>query len=226
MPSATEREPRRHIAWLAAGLVGSFLVPFIFADQLQLNKDIYYGVYGFAAVGLFVGWARDTGNSLRDLVARRWRLALLLGGVFAAASAAIVLNTESAGPTPEGAELIGQLLWRGLFYGAVDGLLLSAFPILVVFAAFEGSRLRGSLGGVIAVGALAMMASLLITATYHLGYEDFRSEKVRRPMTGDLVWSIPTLATLNPIGSPIAHASLHVTSILHNSESDLFLPPH
>src|SRR5688572_7882873 len=40
----------------------------------------------------------------------------------------------------------------------------------------------------------------------HAGYDGFRSghQQLRKPMTGDLVWSVPTLATLNPIGAPIA----------------------
>lgn len=45
-----------------------------------------------------------------------------------------------------------------------------------------------------------MVASLAMTAAYHAGYSDFRSDKLRTPVTGDLVWSVPTLATLNPIG--------------------------
>ena len=65
-----------------------------------------------------------------------------------------------------------------------------------------------------------------MTATYHLGYSDFRSEKVRQPVARDVVWSAPTLFTLNPIGAPIAHAGLHVSAVLHSYETDLFLPPH
>ena len=37
---------------------------------------------------------------------------------------------------------------------------------------------------------------------------DFRPDELQKPMTGDLAWSAPTLSTLNPIGSPIAHAGL------------------
>ena len=65
-----------------------------------------------------------------------------------------------------------------------------------------------------------------MTAVYHLGYSDFRSEKLRKPLTGDLVWSVPTLATLNPVGAPIAHAGVHISALNHNYETDLFLPPH
>ena len=111
-------------------------------------------------------------------------------------------------------------------YGAADGLLLSAFPILLVFAALRDSRLRRRAGGLVAVGAVAMVASLAMTAVYHAGYNDFRSDKLRKPVTGDLVWSVPTLATLNPVGAPIAHVGLHVGAVVHNYDTDLFLPPH
>ena len=111
-------------------------------------------------------------------------------------------------------------------YGAADGLLLSAFPILLVFAALRGSRLRRRAVGLIAVGAIAMLASLSMTAVYHAGYSDFRSGKLRKPVTGDLIWSVPTLATLNPVGAPIAHVGLHVGAVVHDYDTQLFLPPH
>jgi hypothetical protein len=103
--------------------------------------------------------------------------------------------------------------------------LLSAFPILLVFAALEHSRLRRRVGGLIATGAVAMVASLAMTAVYHAGYSDFRGSKLRKPVTGDLVWSVPTLATLNPVGAPIAHVGVHVSAIVHDYDTDLFLPP-
>ena len=215
-----------HWTWLAVGVGVSFLVPFVLADQLEIQRDIYYGLYGLAVVGLFLGWARSTGQSLGELVARRWRLALILGLVFAAISVLIVVKSEDSTPHPDGAEFIGAIIWRGLVYGAIDGLLLSAFPILVVFAAFARSHLRQTRLGTVGVGALALAASLLITATYHLGYSDFRSSKVRKPLIGDLVWSVPTLVTLNPVGAPIAHAGLHVAAVTHSYETDTFLPPH
>ena len=218
--------PAQHWTWLVIGVVVSFLVPFVFADKLGVHRDLYYGLYGLATIGLFVGWARSTGQSLGELVARRWRLALVLGLIFAAISVLIVLKSEDSTPHPDGAEFIGAILWRGLAYGAVDGLLLSAFPILVVFAAFARSGLRQTRMGTVGVGAIALAASLLITATYHLGYSDFRSDKLRKPLTGDLVWSVPTLATLNPIGAPVAHAGLHVAAVTHSYETDTFLPPH
>jgi hypothetical protein len=223
---ASAASARRHVAWLAGGMAIAFLVPFVLADQLELTRDVYYGIYVAAVAALFVGWAHDTQQSLREMATRRWRLTVALGTLFAAVSVFIAVNAESGTSHPGGIEFIGALLWRGLVYGAADGLLLSAFPILLVFAAFKDSRLRRRAGGLIALGAVAMAASLAMTAVYHAGYSDFRSDKLRKPMTGDLVWSVPTLATLNPIGAPMAHVGLHVGAVVHNYETDLFLPPH
>ncbi|MFP5362308.1 MAG: hypothetical protein ACLGI5_06230 [Thermoleophilia bacterium] len=207
-------------------MAGAFLVPFVVADQLGLQRDVYYAVYVVAVAGLFAGWARDTGQALAEMLTRRWRLALGLGAVLAAVSALIATRVEGGAPHPGGIEFVAALVWRGVVYGAADGLLLSAFPILLVFAAMRDSRLRRRAGGLVAVGAAAMVASLAMTAVYHAGYGDFRSEKLQKPVTGDLVWSVPTLATLNPIGAPLAHVGLHVGAVVHNYDTDLFLPPH
>jgi hypothetical protein len=224
--AAKASTPGRHAAWLLGGLAVAFLVPYVLADRIGLARDLYYGLYAVVVVALFVGWARDTRQPIRAMLARRWRLAVLLGVAFAGISAFIATRAESAGDHPGGIELAGALFWRGLVYGAADGLLLSAFPILLVFAALRGTRLRRRAGGLIAVGAIAMVASLSMTAVYHAGYSDFRSSKLRKPVTGDLIWSVPTLATLNPVGAPIAHVGLHVGAVLHDYDTELFLPPH
>jgi hypothetical protein len=227
-PSLTARpvSGRRHVAWLLGGMAVAFLVPFVVADQFGLERDTYLVIYVAAVVGLFVGWALDTGQSLHEMFTRRWGLAVGLGLVFAGIGAVIAIGAEDGSGHPGGVEFIGALLWRGIVYGAADGLLLSAFPILLVFAALKNSRLRRRVGGLIAVGAVAMVASLAMTAVYHAGYGDFRGSKLRKPVTGDLVWSVPTLTTLNPIGAPIAHVGVHISAVTHNYDSDLFLPPH
>ena len=76
------------------------------------------------------------------------------------------------------------------------------------------------------IGIVAFAASLAMTGIYHAAYSDFRSEKMTKPLAGDVVWSVPTLLTLNPIGSPIAHAGLHTAAVMHSYETETFLPPH
>jgi hypothetical protein len=220
------RSARQHLAWLGAGLVVGFLVPFVFTDVLHLPRDLYYGVHIASALALFVLWARTTGHRLDVMLHRRWRLAVVIGVIFGVVLAVAVVLSEPAGPRPGGLGLVWAVLWRGVAYGAADGLLLSAFPILTVFAAAEGSKDRRGRSGTVVVGVVALLASLVMTTVYHLGYRDFRSSLLVRPVAADVVWSIPTLVTLNPIGAPIAHAGMHVTAVLHSSDTRVFLPPH
>jgi len=216
---------RRHWLWLGAAFPFAFLVPFVFADVLDLNRDLFYGLYA-VAVGCFVAlWARSTALT-RRAVTHHWRWGIALGLAVAGLMASMVVRTEPASDGPGSVGLVAAVFWRGVLYGATDAVLLSVFPILAVFGAFAGTRARTRIPGVLAIGAVAMAASIGLTATYHLGYTDFRSEKVQKPIAGDVIWSAPTLVTLSPLGAPIAHIGLHVGAVVHNYDTGLFLPPH
>jgi hypothetical protein len=215
-----------HGLWLAGGFLLAFLIPFVLADTLEINRDLYYALYGAGVIGYVALWSRATGQSLRRLVSRRLALAVGLGLAAGALLVLIVYRTEDATPHPRGIEFAAAIAWRGVFYGAVDGLLLSAFPILAVFGAFAGTRLRRRKAGTAIVALIALTASLAMTAVYHAGYSEFRGEKLRKPVAGDVVWGAPTLFTLNPVGAPIAHVALHTAAVVHSYETDTFLPPH
>jgi hypothetical protein len=215
-----------HALWLAGGMLLAFLMPFVLADSLGLNRDLYYAIYASGVVGFIALWARTTRQPLLRRATTRLSATLALGIVVGAVLVLMVYRTEDATSRPGGIEFIAVLLWRGVVYGAVDGLLLSVFPILAVFAAFAGTRLLRRRSGTAVVGLIALVASLAMTAVYHAGYSDFRGEKMRKPLTGDVIWSAPTLLTLNPVGAPIAHIALHTSAVMHSYDTDTFLPPH
>jgi hypothetical protein len=122
----------RQVRWLVAGFALGFLVPFVCADLLGLQRDVYYGVYCVLVFGFFAFWAHSTEQSIRTMIARRWVLAIVLGLAVAGVMAFIVLQ-QDATSRPTGLTLVAALMWRGLVYGMADGLLLSSFPILAVF---------------------------------------------------------------------------------------------
>jgi hypothetical protein len=104
--------PGRHFAWLVGGMAVAFLVPFVVADALGLQRDLYYALYVAAVIGLFVGWARDTGQPLRAMFARHWKWALALGLVFAGVSVFIALRAEGSSPHPGGLTFAPAIVWR------------------------------------------------------------------------------------------------------------------
>jgi hypothetical protein len=229
--SATITRPGQHalrsqLRWLLSGLVLAFAIPFLFADLTHTPRDLYYAIY-VVSVLTFVGvWVRQMQQPLRAFLGRRWRWAVPLGVVAGVVLMLTVLREPST-PHPHGLTFAGAILWRGIAYGAADGLLLSVFPILAVFGLFASRPLRErSKRAIVGIGALALVVSLLFTAVYHVGYPDFRGSKVRKPLAGDVIWSVPTLVTLSPLGAPIAHISLHVSAVVHSYQTDVFLPPH
>ena len=180
---------RRHAAWLVGGMALAFLVPYVLADRIGLARDLYYGALrGGCRRRCSSGWARDTGQSLREMLARRWRLGRRRSAsAFAGISAFIATRAEDAGAHPGGIEFVGALvLARASCTGRRTGCCCRRSRSCSCSPRCADSRLRRRAGGLIAVGAIAMVASLAMTAVYHAGYSDFRSEQAaqagdRRP---------------------------------------------
>jgi hypothetical protein len=212
--------------WIAGGGIVAFAIPFVWSTTLHVQRDLFYALYGATLAAFLWAWLRDTRIPVAAMLRSHWRWGAALGVAGAGAMAFIAYRSSAGSAHPGGLRFVLALIWRGVYYGALDGILLSAFPILAVFHAFRDRPVLQRMRGRIAVGALALAISVAFTAVYHLGYPDFRSSKLAKPVTGDLVWSAPTLLTLNPIGAPIAHIGLHVTAVVHDYQTDLFLPPH
>lgn len=109
------------------GLVLAFLVPFVFADLLGVQRDVYYAIYAIATVTLLGRRLRAQGRPLSSVLLHRWPWAVVVGAAGAAVTVFAVLRVEDATPRPDGFELAAAVVWRGLVYGAVDGLLLAVW---------------------------------------------------------------------------------------------------
>jgi hypothetical protein len=64
-----------------------------------------------------------------------------------------------------------------------------------------------------------------ITATYHLGFAQYRHDGLKQPETGNTLISVPTLLSVNPIGSILDHAAMHVSAVAHDYQTEVRLPP-
>lgn len=212
-----------HLGWIPAAAAVGFSAAFLFGDVITLPVDLYYLIYFALVLGFFTLYVKRTGLELKEWISPRlgWGVALGVAG-------GIVLM-QGVLARPETAHLDGGMLawaivWRGVIYGAVDGLLLFAFPWVVVWRAFEVGE-KGW-GAKVGAGGVALVSVLLVTTAYHLGYGDFRSRMIVQPNIGSTIGAVPTLVTANPVASPLSHVFLHVTAVVHSPETDLFLPPH
>jgi hypothetical protein len=213
----------RHLVWFAVVCGIAFLVPYLGVSVLDLQHDVFYLVYFAATIVLVAAYVRAEHVDVGKIFRSRWRWSLALGVVLAAFLVFNVFNTSDATTRPHGAYFVFELLWRGVGYGVIDTLLLTIFPCFIAYKLLQGHV--AGLKGRLRFTALMLPLVLVITATYHLGYPQYRQDGVSRPETGNVLISIPTFATVNPVGSVVAHVSQHITAVTHAYESRIFNPP-
>ena len=214
---------RRHVLeWFGGGAVLAFVVSFVGADVLELHHDLYLLIY-FTIMGTFL--AAFFAHARRDLIPMfRMNLAwsVGVGAIVAFALARTVLNDPST-THPTGAFYVFELAWRGLAYGTVDALALFVFPAAVAHLLMNGDRTGARRK--LAFAGLTLVLSFGITATYHLGYAQFRGGDLVKPEIGAVFANVPAILTGNPAGAVIAHDLFHLTANSHAYHSGVFLPP-
>ena len=210
------------LQWFVVGAAAAFFVPFVLSGVLDLHHDVYLALYFAFVIGFVTTYVCRNEIDVRAVLRRNWRWGVLAGVVL---GVPIVRNvfTETETARPDGAYFVFELVWRGFTYGAVDAILLTVFPCLLVYKAIGGplSTWRKRAGYFAASLALVMT----ITATYHLGYDHYREEGVRAPETGNVLMSVPMLLTANPIGSVVDHSAMHSAAVIHEYEGETRLPP-
>jgi len=221
----TRTQPRLHqAAWFAGVSTIVFLVPLVFSSWLQLHHDVYYLVYFVTVAAVLATYLRASGINVTDVVVPRWQLSLALGIASGAFVTWSVLGRIESTPHPSGAYFAFEILWRGIIYGMVDALLLSAFPGLVAWELMQRNIVGA--GRRIGYGVLTLALVAIITATYHAGYKDLQNVPgISQPEIGNAIISVPVIATANPAGSLLAHVSMHVAAVTHAYESKDRLPP-
>lgn len=221
-PQAQPETWATQLHWFTIAALVGFAVPFVGSSILGLQHDLYLGIYFVAVLALLWAYATATRLDVRAVVLRNWKLGVALGLVVGVLLVRNVFS-EDATPHPGGAYYWFELFWRGGVYGAVDALLLTVLPCLVVYRSLGGPlrswrRRAGYFGA-----SLALIVAL--TAVYHLGFAQYRDDGVRAPETGNTIISLPMLLSTSPIGSVADHMAMHIAAVKHTYETDVRLPP-
>ena len=206
-----------------AALVGA-TVSLAFSSWLRLERNAF--VLGYALVGgaFLVAYARVAGVRPSQQLRRRWRsglvVGILLGGLLAHG-----ITRQPASARPEGLALAGSLLWLGLVYGSLDALLLTIVPVLAVYGARPPEEMRRGTVRLRWAGA-ALLASLGVTAAYHLGFGEYRGTALLQPLIGNAIVTLGYLLSGSPVAPLVAHVMMHLAAVLHGMAATPQLPPH
>jgi hypothetical protein len=215
-----------YLLWIPAAALLGFTIAEIFAGLLHLPRDLYLIPY-VTLVSLFLyAFVRWSGISLTELFRHNWAWGVA-GAVLVGAFLVRNVFSQPASPRATGLALAFDLLWSGVIYGAIDALLLSVLPVLAIWQAFSALGWTNHWPGKIAVGAIAFIASLLVTICYHLGYPEYRVQGgVFGPSIGNGIMTLGYLLTNNPITAIFSHIAMHIAGVLQGPDSVMQLPPH
>lgn len=213
------------IGWVLAASGIGFGISAVFAGRMKLSRHRFLIPY-VALVSLFLyGFFALNKIDLAGILTENWFVGVLLGGLVSV----FLVRTVKSQPLSRGtygAELTFDVAWAGLVYGMIDALFLNVMPLLAIWIGASQFAWVGTLTGKIGLGFIGLLASLLVTLTYHLGYPEFRNKSVTLVLVGNTLITLAYLLSGNPLGSIISHTAMHIAAVLQGPETTIQLPPH
>lgn len=213
------------ILWLISGSIIGSGIAAISADLLKLKRNLFLLFYIPCVTILLVLFIRSNEISIKEIISHNiyWGLlGALLAGVFVIKN---VLSQPSS-PRNRGGAFLIDILWPGMAYGLADALLLSILPVLAMHLTLQGNFWIDNWTGMLCFGAIALLASFLITTAYHYGFPEFRGKRMIWPNIGNGILTLAYLLTMNPLAAILPHMAMHVAAMIHGRESTGQVPPH
>jgi hypothetical protein len=215
-----------NLGWVFAAALLGFSIAALFAGVFRLSRSIYLVMYLGLASPFLYGFARWSNLSISNLLRHNWIWGLAAAVVV---GAFIIRNvfSQPASPHSQGLSLVFDIAWSGIVYGLLDALFLSVLPVLATYQAFSAIGWTQTLLGKVFVGVVALIASLLVTISYHFGYPEYRvGGGVMGPSIGNGVMSLGYILTNNPIAAIFSHIGMHIAGVLQGPATVIQLPPH
>ena len=206
--------------WPAVAAAAGFATSAVGTSLLHLSRNLFVAVWAAVAAATVAAWVLSEGWDPLVQLRRRW-VAGLIVGVIAGVPLALAVTRE---PGVAGGAGASKLVWLGLVYGAVDAVMLSVVPVLALYGARPGDDLGHS--SRIRMAGLALLASLIIAAAYHLGFAEFRNASLVQPLGATLILTMAYLLSGSPLAPIVGHVILNAAALLHGVGAAGALPPH
>lgn len=215
-----------NLGWIATAALLGFAIAAIFAGIFRLPRSLYLVIYLALAAPFLYAFVRWSHLSIGEIIRHNWIWGLVAAVLIGAFLVRNILS-QPVSPRSQGLSLVFDIAWLGIAYGTLDALFLSVLPVLATWQAFTAIGWTNSLGGKILVGLIALLASLLVTVAYHLGYPEYQTPSgVMGPSIGNGVMSFGYILTNNPIAAVFSHIAMHIAGVLQGPATVIQLPPH
>ncbi len=213
------------LGWVIAAMGIGFGISYVFAGRMNLSRHRFLIPYVFITTIFLYSFTQRNEVDLAGVLAKNWIWGILVGG----AISLFLVKTVRAQPLSRrtyGSELVLDVTWAGLVYGLIDALFLNVMPVMAVWLGGSQFAWAGTVAGKIGLAILGLVASLLVTLTYHLGYPEFRNRSVMLVLAGNTLITFAYLLSGNPLGSLLSHTAMHVAAVFQGPDTTIQLPPH
>lgn len=193
--------------WLAAAAALVFLLPLVFVGLLRAPAPAFYMILMICSAGFIWRYARSSNLQWSESLKHGWALGTILSVFLGLAFISI-----SGAPVSLNAMLhlgIAPVIWRGLLYGLVSGILISVIPFVVVWRALAGPNpgLMRRVGVTLVAGISISLMSLL----FNLGMSGFNGRGIQNQVKMSVIVSAPTLISGSPLAAPLSNIFLQVS---------------
>ncbi len=202
-----------------------FSISLIFSGLLGLSRKIFLLPYIIISSAFLLYFFYSAVPVTYNFWTHNWAWGLLItliAGVFLIRN----IYSQPASQDKRGKGLFFDVFWFGFAYGVIDGLMLNVMPVVVTRNLINQSTLVGSFSIVLLTAVCAIVASLIITLIYHLGYKEFRNKSILMVLLGNTIITLTFIISGNPIAAVLSHTAMHVAAVIRGPETTLQLPPH
>jgi hypothetical protein len=202
----------KHLIWILDLCILLFALPLLFVNLLDMPIDLYYLVFLLSTAGLIIYYKKSSSLKARASLKSGWALGFVLALFFGLGfisyslvdSPGLLASFRSVG--------FAAILWRGIVFGVASGIMISVFPFVVTWRALAGTN-PGNFRR-IGVVAAAVFFVALTSVSYTMGLTGQGRDNLRDRITTNLIASVPTLVSGNPMAAPIAGAFKEISEMV------------
>ncbi|HER24085.1 MAG TPA: hypothetical protein ENO17_03415 [Candidatus Atribacteria bacterium] len=211
--------------WVITASFLGFCISAIFSNSIKLSRRVFLIPYVILISAFLFEFINISKFDLGALFSHNWLWGVISGVIIGLLLVKNVFS-QPASRQSKGWNFVLDIVWIGLVYGIIDALFLNVMPVLVVWLSAPLIGGVTTWPGKIGIGALGLVASLLVTLAYHLGYAEFRNRRVGLVLFGNMLITLAFIISVNPLGAVLSHAAMHIVAVIRGPETTIQLPPH
>lgn len=202
----------KHSIWLLYVCLFVFVVPYLLDNVIEAPIDLYCLIFLAGSIAFIAIYRHFTFFEIRASLNSGWALGSIMA-VFIGLGF-ISFAADDSRKIADSLEKVDMLIiiWRGVVFGGAAGIMISAFPFVIVWRSFAGSnpgKFR-KFSTALAAGVSIAVASFC----NHLGKTGLDREIMNNQIEKNIVAGLPTLLSGNPLAAPVAGAFLSVSELM------------